>query len=157
MKLSEVDGEEYLSFLPGLFLIYILFYANDAKVDWHDVCVCTLEMHVVPSEWLQADLRRGYKHSAYFWASSWVSKFRIYFLNEDHSERIHATHYSTSVPSKFAKTRSPCGAVPEPPELTASFQGEREDDSCFKVGGQWWFGPVTTRHADRQRWNVSAE
>lgn len=50
MKLSEVDGEEYLSFLYNLLFIYTFFYTNDAKVDWHDVCVCTPKMHVAHTD-----------------------------------------------------------------------------------------------------------
>lgn len=157
MKLPEVDGEKYLSFYIVYFL-FILFYMSNAKIDWHDVCVCTPKLHAVQSWWLQTDCWKLEKTSsrAYFWVSSWANweeRACIWFhlLNEDQFQRIHESHYYTSVLRNFFETFSPCGAVPEPPELTASFlKDERGDNSCFKVGDQWPFGPVTMQPADGQ-------
>lgn len=68
----------------------------------------------------------------------------FFFYNIEFFERIHETRCSTSVPWYLVKTFRPRGAVPEPPELTASsLKDEPEDSSWFKVGGQWSFGLVT--------------
>lgn len=149
MKLSEVDGEKYLSFLHSLLFIYT--FLHEWCQSWLTWCVCLCAQDA-RGAFMTAGRPTKTRQDAR--SSTLLSNFCFCFfflINEDQCRRIHETHYHASVLWNFVETFSPCGAAPEPPELTASFlKDEREDSSCFKVSSHWSFVLVSLQHADRQ-------